>query len=94
MNKYIIYIGMGNNPYTLEQTKKLIVDTLSDVTLSYCIGFYKGEEEQTIKIEKYTEKNINKAVQFLCRQLKQECILIEQQQTNSYLIYGQQEKEA
>lgn len=89
--KYLIYIGLNNSPLNLTETKRLIVESLSDCTISECIGYYNQQSEHSLRIEKYTDKNIDKTIQFLCRQLKQDCILVEKQTVNSYLITAEKQ---
>ena len=92
MNKIYLYIGSNNTTKKLEanEAKKIISQYFDGFTAYEVIGYWKGHEEKTLKVEIITgnieDPAIIKMVKELKLQLDQEAILIEKVISNCAFI--------
>ena len=92
MQKYYIYIGSNNETHQLESDEaiKTISKYFDGFTAYEVIGYWKGTQEKTLKVEivadpaKDTE--VVKMVKELKASLKQDAIMLEKINSNSVFI--------
>jgi len=89
--KYYIYIGSNNETYELEKTVAInkISEYFEGFTAYEVLGYWKGSEEKTLKVEIISEESELKVVR-LCKELKkllkQDAILLEKIKSNTAFI--------
>lgn len=93
MQKYYIYIGSNNETHKLESTEaiKIISSHFDGFTAYEVIGYWKGSQEKTLKVEIVSEIEagdvaIIKMIKELKAQLKQDMIMLEKINSNSVFI--------
>lgn len=93
MQKYYIYIGSNNETHKLESAEA--IETISKYfdgfTAYEVIGYWKGTQEKTLKVEIVADQGqgdarIIKMIKELKAQLKQDAILLEKIQSNTAFI--------
>lgn len=91
MNKYYIYIGSNNQSHELEKDKAIVIisEYFEGFTAYEVVGFWKGVEEKTLKVEIVSDEEPVKITR-LCKELKkelqQEAILLENIKSNIAFI--------
>ena len=93
MEKYYIYIGSNNETHKLETVEaiKIISEYFEGFTAYEVIGYWKGSEEKTLKVEIVTEDKaghiaIIKMIKELKISLHQDAIMLEKIQSNTVFI--------
>jgi len=82
MHKYIFYIGSNNSTKELEAEKAIAIigEVFDGFTYSKLEGYWKGSQEDTLKVEVITEKlrsEAEKVARKLKTYLQQDSILLE-----------------
>lgn len=91
MTKGYIYIGSNNETHALESERaiEIISEHFDGFSAYEIIGFWKGSQEKTLKVEIINDGSTGKLVQ-LCKELKtklhQESILLEIVESNIAFI--------
>ena len=91
MQKYYIYIGSNNETHQLEKEKaeQVISKYFEGFTAYEVIGYWRGAQERTLKVEIASEEASVKVIR-LCKELKaalnQEAIMLEQVHSNVAFI--------
>ena len=86
MKQTTLYIGSNNETKLLEIEKieSILVQWLSDFTITLATGYYKGGKENTAVVTIIGEYNLG-IIPMLKTELKQECILVVEQIVSSKL---------
>lgn len=91
MIKHYIYIGSNNDTKQLERDKaiEIINEYFEGFTAYEVVGFWKGQQEKTLKVEIISDEADTKIIR-LCKELKtelkQEAILLEKVESNTAFI--------
>lgn len=93
MQKYYIYIGSNNETHKLEseQAISIISGYFEGFTAYEVIGYWKGSQEKTLKVEIISEIGagdvaIVKMIKELKASLKQDAIMLEKINSNTVFI--------
>ncbi len=92
MKKAYIYIGSNNDTHVLEREKieQIISEVFEGFTLYEVIGYWKGAQEKTAKVEIAIQENQEIEVIRLCKQLRialsQDAIMLELVDSNIAFI--------
>jgi len=93
MQKYYIYIGSNNETHKLESEEaiKIISYYFEGFTAYEVIGYWKGSQEKTLKVEIVSDAGagdarIIKMIKELKSELKQDAIMLEKINSNSVFI--------
>ena len=93
--KYDLYIGSDNKTHKLSvgyvnKIESIISSFFDGFNIEYSTGFYKGTKEETIKIILFLDDSdsskINNAIEILKQELKQESVLVHEQEANFNFI--------
>lgn len=92
MTKHYIYIGSNNTTHELEKEKAIVEISkyFEGFTAYEVVGFWKGSQEKTLKVEIVSDGNSDAAIIRLCKELKaillQDAIMLETIESNVAFI--------
>lgn len=93
MQKAIYYIGSNNRTHELESEKAVAIigKYFEGFTAFEVVGFWKGAQERTLKVEVVTEEastTLVRVARELCEALEQEAVMLEVVESNVAFVQG------
>lgn len=92
MTKHYIYIGSNNETHELEKDKaiSIIAGQFDGFSAYEIVGFWKGQQEKTLKVEIVSDDSSNAKIIAICKELKtalnQDSVLVETVESNIAFI--------